>query len=132
MFFSFRRLLQIEAESKRTHTIPSHILSPDYKDAIMRQEIRRHYKTGEHTRILIFVIRCLIIRSPSLLLSLLPPSFSPSFLPPSLPLSFSPSFLLPLPLSSSLSLPPSLPPSSHSLSVVMGVGSSCSCHCSIS
>ena len=38
MFFSFRRLLQIEAESKRTHTIPSRILSPDYKDAIMRQK----------------------------------------------------------------------------------------------
>ena len=38
MFFFFRRLLQIEAESKRTHTIPSHILSPDYKDAIMRQK----------------------------------------------------------------------------------------------
>ena len=35
---SLRRLLQIEAETKRTLSIPSHILSPEAKDAIMRQK----------------------------------------------------------------------------------------------
>lgn len=33
-----RRLLQIEAEMKRTISIPTHILTPDAKDAIMRQK----------------------------------------------------------------------------------------------
>ena len=33
-----RRLLQIEAETKRTLSIPSHVLTPDAKDAIMRQK----------------------------------------------------------------------------------------------
>ena len=33
-----RRLLQIEAEMKRTLAIPSHILSIEAKDAIMRQK----------------------------------------------------------------------------------------------
>ena len=33
-----RRLLQIEAETKRTLSIPNHVLTPDAKDAIMRQK----------------------------------------------------------------------------------------------
>jgi len=33
-----RRLLQIEAETKRTLSIPNHVLSPEAKDAIMRQK----------------------------------------------------------------------------------------------
>lgn len=30
--------MQIEAETKRTLTIPNHVLAPDAKDAIMRQK----------------------------------------------------------------------------------------------
>ena len=36
--FHLRRLLQIEAESKRIHALPSQMLNPNDKDAIMRQK----------------------------------------------------------------------------------------------
>ena len=46
-----RRLLQIEAETKRTLSIPNHVLSPDAKDAIMRQKYIATMKPVSHRHI---------------------------------------------------------------------------------
>lgn len=44
-----RRLLQIEAETKRTLSIPNHVLTPDAKDAIMRQKYIATMKPVRHS-----------------------------------------------------------------------------------